>query len=204
MTAIDAQVLGLAGVFQAVRCALALAREGRCDEVAAEISLRSVFRIDAADAAEVYGGVANLRPGLADMLEQIDGGQRDPSVTRVVATVLHLARKLDRRTAMQGSIREGIHAAERGAAAMGFRHDGVIERLAELYVSTISTLSPRVLVQGNCLYLTQASTVARIRALLLAAIRSAVLWRQSGGSNLKLLLNRRRVADTARALLDAA
>jgi high frequency lysogenization protein len=201
---LDAQVLGLAGVFQAVRCALALAREGRCDEDAAEISVRSVFRIDAADAAEVYGGVANLRIGLADMLEQIDGGQRDPSVTRIVATVLHLARKLDRRTAMQDAIREGIHGAERGAAAMGFRHDGVIERLAELYVGTISTLRPRVLVQGNCLYLTQASNVARIRALLLAAIRSAVLWRQSGGSNLKLMMHRRRVADTARTLLASA
>lgn len=201
---LDAQVLGLAGVFQAVRCALALARDGRCDEDAAEISVRSVFRIDAADAAEVYGGVANLKLGLSDMLDQIDGGQRDPSVTRIVATVLHLARKLDRRAAMQHSIREGIHGAERGAAAMGFRHDGVIERLAELYVATISTLRPRVLVQGNCLYLTQATNVARIRALLLAAIRSAVLWRQSGGSNFKLLVHRRRVAEAARSLLASA
>lgn len=201
MTNLDAQVLGLAGVFQAVRCALALAREGRCDEEAAEISLRSVFRIDADSAAEVYGGVPSLRPGLTGMLEEIDGGPRDPSLTRIVATVLHLSRKLGSRATMQRSIRDGIHGAQRGAAAMGFRHDGVVERLAELYVSTISTLRPRVLVQGNCLYLTQPATVARIRALLLAAIRSAVLWRQSGGSNFKLLLQRRRVAETARALL---
>jgi len=204
MTGLDAQVLGLAGVFQAVRCALAIARDGRCDEAAAEISMRSVFRIDAESAAEVYGGIASLRPGLAGMLEAIDGGPRDPSLARIVATVLHLSRKLGQRGAMQRSIREGIQGAERGAAAMGFRHDGVIERLAELYVSTISTMRPRVLVQGNCLYLTQPANVARIRALLLAAIRSAVLWRQSGGTNLKLMLHRRRVTETARALLAAS
>ncbi len=201
---LDAQVIGLAGVFQAVRCALALARDGRCDEEAAETAVRSVFSIDATSAAEVYGGVANLKPGLTGMLEEIDGGTRDPSLTRIVATVLHLARKLDRRTAMQVEIRSGIEAAARGAHAMGYGHEGVIGRLAELYVGTISTLRPRVLVQGNCLYLTQASNVARIRALLLAAIRAAVLWRQSGGSNLRLLLQRRRVAEAARGMLAGA
>ena len=198
---LDGQVIGLAGVFQSVRCAVALAREGRCDEDAAETLLRSVFRIDAGSAAEVYGGLANLKPGLEGMLEEIDGGQRDPGVTRIVATVLHLSRKLGRRDAMQRRIRDGIQAAERGAAAMGYRHDGVIVRLAEVYVATISTMRPRVLVQGNCLYLTQQPTVARIRALLLAAIRAGVLWRQSGGSNFGLLMHRRRVAETARSLL---
>jgi len=125
------------------------------------------------------------------------------SVARIVATVLHLSRKLARRDAMQRRIRNGIDAARRGADAMGYGHAGVIDRLAELYVSTISTLRPRVLVQGNCLYLTQAPNVARIRALLLAAIRAGVLWRQSGGSNLGLLLHRRRVAEAARGMLGA-
>lgn len=198
---LEGQVIGLAGVFQAVRCALAIARDGRCDEDAAESSLRSVFRIDAASAADVYGGVPNLAPGLAGMLAEIDGTARDPSVARIVATVLHLSRKLGRLDAMQRRLRDGIDAARRGADAMGYRHDGVIDRLAELYVATISTLRPRVLVQGNCLYLTQAPNVARIRALLLAAIRAGVLWRQSGGSNLGLLLHRRRVAEAARAML---
>ncbi|SOO34762.1 High frequency lysogenization protein hflD homolog (fragment) [Xanthomonas citri pv. fuscans] len=54
--------------------------------------------------------------------------------------------------------------------------------LGGLYAQTISHLRPKVMVQGNPHYLGQAGVVAEIRALLLAALRSAVLWRQMGGS----------------------
>ena len=43
--------------------------------------------------------------------------------------------------------------------------------------------------------------VAEIRAVLLAALRSAVLWRQLGGSLWDLALRRRQLADAADALL---
>jgi len=48
-----------------------------------------------------------------------------------------------------------------------------------------------VLVQGNPHYLGQATVVSEIRAVLLAALRSAVLWRQLGGSLWDFLLRRR-------------
>ncbi|MEO6102953.1 MAG: DUF489 family protein, partial [Pseudoxanthomonas sp.] len=38
---------------------------------------------------------------------------------------------------------------------------------------------------------------AEIRAILLAAVRSAVLWRQLGGSFWDLVFSRRAMADTA-------
>ena len=51
------------------------------------------------------------------------------------------------------------------------------------------------MVQGNPHYLGQAGVVAEIRALLLAAVRSAVLWRQMGGSLWDFLLAKRRMID---------
>ena len=42
---------------------------------------------------------------------------------------------------------------------------------------------------------------AQIRSLLLAAVRAAVLWRQMGGSQLRLLMRRREYAMLARGLL---
>ncbi len=47
------------------------------------------------------------------------------------------------------------------------------------------------MVQGNPHYLGQAGVVAEIRALLLAAVRSAVLWRQLGGSYWDFLFSRK-------------
>ena len=70
----------------------------------------------------------------------------------------------------------------------------MIAALARLYAETISTLRPRVMVQGNPHYLGQAGVVAEIRALLLAALRSAVLWRQLGGSLWDFVLRRREMA----------
>src|SRR3546814_5375159 len=49
------------------------------------------------------------------------------------------------------------------------------------------------MVQGNPHYLGQADIVSEIRALLLAALRSAVLWRQMGGSLFDFLLGRRQM-----------
>ncbi|MCB1559650.1 MAG: DUF489 family protein, partial [Xanthomonadales bacterium] len=49
-------------------------------------------------------------------------------------------------------------------------------------------------------YLGQASVVAEVRSLLLAAVRSAVLWRQLGGSYVDLLLRRRALLEAVAVL----
>ena len=83
-------------------------------------------------------------------------------------------------------------AAMRDAVArLGHQHPDVLAALGSLYADTISHLRPRVLVQGNPHYLGQAGVVAEIRAMLLAALRSAVLWRQLDGSLWDFLLRRR-------------
>jgi high frequency lysogenization protein len=79
----------------------------------------------------------------------------------------------------------------------------VIARWTISTPQTVSNLRPRVLVQGNALYLTQPRVVGRIRTLLLAALRAAVLWRQSGGTRIGLLLKRRRLIAAARRLVSA-
>jgi high frequency lysogenization protein len=50
-------------------------------------------------------------------------------------------------------------------------------------------------------HLSSNPVVEQIRALLLAAVRAAVLWRQVGGGQIRLLLRRREYAMLARGLL---
>jgi high frequency lysogenization protein len=76
----------------------------------------------------------------------------------------------------------------------------VSERLGALYAETLSTLRPRVMVPGSVLHLEQPRTVARIRTLLLASVRAAVLWRQVGGTRWGLLLRRGRICEASRRL----
>ena len=59
--------------------------------------------------------------------------------------------------------------------------DTVVAGLADIYSSVLSPLGHRIQVYGKPELLKQQQTQNKIRALLLAGIRSAVLWRQMGG-----------------------
>jgi high frequency lysogenization protein len=53
--------------------------------------------------------------------------------------------------------------------------DEVVACLAETYSETVSTLSPRIMVTGEPNLLNRPEIANRIRALLLAGVRAAVL-----------------------------
>ena len=191
-------------MFQAVRLVLQCAREGRCDDAPCLASLESVFRIDADTAEAVFGGRQNLMLGLNALVETIEGRGNDPVPLRLAVSVIHLEGKLRRQPAKLAQIQQGIARSQRSATAMGVLGDGVTDQLGEIYLETLSSIRPRIIVPGNALYLSQARVVARIRALLLAAVRAAVLWRQVGGSQWSVLFRRRRLCDAAKAMLAAA
>ena len=81
-------------------------------------------------------------------------------------------------------------------------HENILAALGELYQATISTLRPRIMVQGEPTYLADKARANQIRALLLAGIRAAVLWRQLGGRRWQLFISRRKILETAQQLLE--
>ncbi len=197
----EGQVLGLAGVFQAAELVNALANGKSCPDFKIRTSLESLFRIDAPNAAAVYGGAAKLSVGLDSIVRQFESDDRNVDVTRIAVTILELERKYNKHKEMQKKVREGIESAQRSVDAFDATHESVIARLADIYLHTLSTLKPKVMVHGDATHLTQERTIGRIRALLLAAVRSAVLWRQMGGGAISLIFKRRRVVEIAREIL---
>ena len=57
------------------------------------------------------------------------------------------------------------------------------------------------MIRGEQSHLLNENTAARIRTLLLAGIRSAVLWQQLGGGKWKLFLKRKKYVPVAENLL---
>ena len=104
---------------------------------------------------------------------------------------INLGREGTSQAANFPELRNEIVARAPTAEQLGSTHPQVLSGLGRLYADSISHLRPRVLVQGNPHYLGQADIVAEIRAVLLAALRSAVLWRQLDGSLWDFLLRRR-------------
>ena len=199
------QTLALAGIFQAVLQVQRVARQGRVENEPFEASLKSILVTDTKTTEEVFGGIASIQEGLRALLNNLGGDekQRDMEQTRYAITLLHLERKLAARRDMLDAIARRIENAHRQLDHFPLTHDNVIAGLADIYSNTISTLTPRIMVNGEHGHLNQPENANKVRALLLAGMRAAVLWRQSGGGRLKLLFKRKRYLEDAQRLLRA-
>lgn len=197
------RTLAFAGMLQALHLVQQTAYGKPCDLDAMQASLRSVLALDSASVESIYGGVDGVRAGLRLTRTQLFGnGQRpDPELARYLVVLLHLERKLSRRSELLEQLRTGIEGARRQVEHFDVTHPNVVAGLAGAYSETISTLNPRIMVNGDPARLNDTQVANQIRALLLAAMRSAVLWRQCGGTRLGLLLGRRKLADIASELL---
>ncbi|HEU4774902.1 MAG TPA: high frequency lysogenization protein HflD [Lysobacter sp.] len=195
------RVLALAGLVQALAQVRRIADTGQANAAVVDTLLESVFRIDAESTEAIYGGRASLRPGLMLLRDYFGSKGHDAQLPRLALAVMQLERRFVRDHDMGERVRRGIQAQAEAAERLGRSHPEVLAALGSLYADTLSHLRPRVLVQGNPHYLGQSDVVAEVRAVLLTAVRSAVLWRQMGGSLLDFLLRRRDMAATVEALL---
>jgi high frequency lysogenization protein len=205
------QVLALAGIFQSACLVQQLAREGHTDSAALRTSIQSILALDAPDVETIYGSARGVRLGLELLNSKLTGKTKssDMEMARYVVAMVQLEGSLRRNPKMLDDIRQGIDTAraqmkffENDAPADGI-HPLLMEKLAQLYSQTISTLTPRIMVSGEHGHLANPAIAARVRATLLAGIRSAVLWRQLGGRRWQLLFSRGKIARAAAELLAA-
>ena len=194
MTPFDDRVLALGALLVALSQVRRIAETGQSDSATLHVALDSVFRIDAADTAVAVGGVEAVRPGLRLLRDYLAGTNKDEALGKLAMAVMQLERRFVADDAMTERVRTSLQALSGPVERLGSAHHDIIAGLASLYADTISHLRPRVMVQGNPHYLGQAGVVAEIRALLLAALRAAVLWRQMGGSLWDFLFRRRDMA----------
>lgn len=200
---IDERVLALAGLLQALAQVRRIAETGQPDSAQVQSSLDTVFRIDAATTEAVYGDASNLRAGLRQLRDYLSKGNKDEALGRLTLAVLQLERRFVRNDAMTTTVQTRLQQLSGTVQTQGSAAPEVISDLAKLYSDTVSQLRPRVMVQGNPHYLGQASIVAEIRSLLMAALRSAVLWRQLGGSLWDFVFQRRAMAAAVDAHIGA-
>lgn len=178
------RVIALAALLQAVTLVQQIAETGQVDEAEFETLLKSLIVTDAASTEAVYGDLSQLKMGFIQLNKQLSKSKdkRDIILLRYVISLLHLERKLAKRPAMLDLISREIDQIPQQIDYFGnINSPQVIARLADIYHRTISELSPRVQVHGESGFLQQADNVNRIRALLLAGIRAAILWHQKGG-----------------------
>jgi high frequency lysogenization protein len=188
------QTIALAGIAQAATLVQQLATTGKADSAALEASITSILKIDSDSVLDIYGGLNNLKLGLDQLNAQMTGYKiADSQQARYCASLVFLENRLAKEPQMLRTIQIGIIKAESQAEQFGLLHENVFANLGDIYESTLSRLQPRIMVNGEHDYLTRPDIVNKIRACLLAGIRSALLWRQCGGTRWKFLFYRRKM-----------
>jgi len=198
------RIIALAGIFQAAHLTDQIAHSGIADASAMDASIYSLFQIDAKSVRAAYGGTEKIRIGLQKLDQEMAAiNLQGSEITRYVLTLMHLEQKLSKNPAMLKQIADTIALATERLDHFPMLHSNIIALLADVYTSTISTLQPRIMVNGEPAHLQNPDNANKIRALLLAGIRSAMLWRQCGGSRIKLLLSRRKTINQTQKLLES-
>lgn len=188
------RVVALGGLLQALAQVRRVADTGEANDRVLATCIESLFRFDAPSTAAVYGGLENVRPGLLMLRDYLGGKLGDEVVPKLALSVLQLERRFVADDAMVARVQAGLQAQQVAFDRDGPTHPDLLLALGDLYAQTLSLMRPRVLVQGNPHYLGQPAVVAEVRAVLLAAVRSAVLWRQRGGTLWDFALQRRAMA----------
>lgn len=185
------QTLALAGLFQAVHLCKSLATTGTCDQEDLAGTLQSILTVDADHVIDAYGGNAqSIRRGLRQLKLQLAGNNesRDLDLARYAFALIALGTNVMNDPKTTAALGVGINKAR--ALDFPVTDRTLINNLADLYRTSISHLSPRIMVSGDPRHLNDDEVAATIRAVLLGGLRSVVLWRQCGGSRWKLLFQR--------------
>lgn len=193
MSPLQEQLVALGAVFEAAVLADKIARTGQVNEASMGCMLGSLLVRDPKSTLDVYGGDdLNLRDGYRALISSLERNpsalQREP--LRYALAMVGLERQLDKRGDMLQVMGSRLDQIQQQVKHFGLVHDNVIAACGGLYQDTISTFRQRIQVHGDMRFLQQPNNAAKIRALLLAGIRSARLWRQLGGHRWQLVFSR--------------
>ena len=202
------RTMALAGIFQATELVRQAANHGTWSGYAADTCIGSLLAIEADSVDDIYGGADRLRLGVETLVSVLQGDRRHMESLSYAVSIMQLETHFRKNAKMQSQV--GTELAN--IAAMTCEVDGFeleehelldlrAEKIAELYAHTISTISPRIVVNGRPQHLQIERSVNWIRTLLFSGLRSAVLWRQLGGGRFSLMFGRKKMLEQAQQLL---
>lgn len=207
MSNLTDKCIALAALFMAGEQVNQIAYTGSSNSHNIAALVSSLFNNEVEDSEMIYGQLSNLKNGLAKSIEMLSSTpqERDAlDIMRYVISLIDLEKQLSRNQPMGEKIIATLDSIKRECEQSDdLLEPAALEKVGDLYQNTISQLGPRILIKGEQKYLESPLVVAKIRATLLAGIRAAVLWRQSGGSRMNLLLSRKSLVNETQRLLSS-
>jgi len=191
------EVISLGAIYQASGEIKKIAWEGKINNKIIEPLIYSIYQTTSNEIEDVYINLKRLNTGLDFLRKQLvgDAFSRDAEVTRYFEAINILVKNMNKKNEIISNLRDELSNHTEIVTEDNLHEHA--EFLSNLYLNTISKIHPRIIVNGDNKYLTDNKNASMIRALLLSAIRSYILWQQSGGSKFRIFLFKKKIAEIA-------
>ena len=191
------EVISLGAIYQASSEIKKIAWQGKINNKFIEPLIHSVYQTTSNEIEDIYINLKRLNTGLDFLRKQFVGDvfSRDAEVDRYFEAINVLVKNMNKNTEIISNLRDELSNHKEDVTEENL-HDHA-EFLSNLYLKTISKINPRIIVNGDNIHLTDNKNASMIRALLLSAIRSFILWQQSGGTKFRIFLFKKRMAEIA-------
>ncbi|MBL4941673.1 MAG: high frequency lysogenization protein HflD [Colwellia sp.] len=210
------QTITLAAICQAAYLVQQISRTGKIEEDELAVLLNSITATSPTNTLAVYGGeLVNVKQGLKLIVSHLGDSSsanshgtnqgnkgKDPELTRYIISLINLERKLIKQPSQLAQLGERIDASKRQLEHYAITSETLVASFASIYSDIVSPLGARIQVTGEPNLLKQTINQHKIRALLLAGIRAAVLWRQVGGKRRNIFFSRNKIVKNAQQLLN--
>ena len=159
--------------------------------------MNTLFQFDSQTTLDVFGDISALITGLKSMSNLLKKSKPEPLVIYYVRTLLVVANQVMKNPEITQKIGDGLKSIQQQSEQFELGLNNTTHKIDLLYQQTISTLKPRIMVQGDQQYLSNADNISKVRTLLFAGVRAAVLWRQLGGNRWKLIFSMKKYLQQA-------
>ena len=191
------EVISLGAIYQASSEIKKIAWEGKINNKFIEPLIHSVYQTTSNEIEDIYINLKRLNTGLDFLRKQFVGDvfSRDAEVDRYFEAINVLVKNMNKNSEIFSNLRGELSSHKENVTEDNLHEHA--EFLSNLYLKTISKINPRIIVNGDNIHLTDNKNASMIRALLLSAIRSFILWQQSGGTKFRIFLFKKRMAEIA-------
>ncbi|MEZ5573237.1 MAG: high frequency lysogenization protein HflD [Halioglobus sp.] len=199
---LEQQTIALAGVAQAARLVDQISKTGSYPLEFLEPSIHSLFVFSPDTAADIFGGIPGVKLGLHNLSNLLadKNARENHDLVRYVFSLLYLERKFAADQAMMAVVHARLEHTSFRAEHFSNDVGALCHSISGIYQDTLSHQKFRIKVNGSAQHLQNTKNADIIRALLLAGVRSAFLWRQLGGHRWRLLLQRRKLLHASQNL----
>lgn len=195
LTKLEEQIIALAGVAQSARLVDQISKTGNYPAEFLQSSIHSLFVFSPQSAADIFGGIGGVKLGLHNLSTLLadKNARENQDLVRYVFGLIYLERKFSADPDMMAQVRTRLEHTSFRAEHFSSNVNELCHSVSGIYQDTLSHQKFRIKVTGSAQHLQNTKNADIIRALLLAGIRAAFLWRQLGGHRWHLLLQRRQL-----------